>query len=289
MIKTHQLKLFLLLLLLGGGISCHAQQFPFFGFYRNIPAFYNPATAGLDYSFKSNLLYRSQWTGLEGAPISYLGQVNARLDRLRSGVGLNVVHDEIGYTQSTEITGNYNYQLSMNDNQQKIAFGFAPKFYFSERPTMNVDSSGTGTPTGWERTSNFTMNAGAVFKGQKLLLGASVMNILPAKAAFKIPIIYAPHTSVMASYDIRLTEQTTLVPAVHLLTDFNVMSVYLNARVQHQKLWWQLGYHNRTIIAAAGYRFLERINVGYMIEYDVEAPIFPHIWSHEVFLAYELK
>jgi len=68
-----------------------------------------------------------------------------------------------------------------------------------------------------------------------------------------------------------------------------VISLFFNARVEHEKLWWQLGYHNRTYHGAIGYRFLDRINAGYMIEYSTLAPLFPNVWSHEVFLACELK
>lgn len=283
------MRYYLTLVFLAICISGYAQQTPFFGFYRDVATFYNPAMAGLDHSFKSNLLYRNQWTGWDGAPVSYMGQVTAKLDRLQSGAGLNVVHDEIGFMQSTEITGNYNYQLPLNDDQQKIALGIAPKIYSLESPTMDVDSLGNGTPTGWERTSDFTMNAGAVFKGEKLMIGVSAMNILPTTAELNHPFKYALHSSVMASYDIQLNNQTIVAPAVHVLTDFKLMSVYLNARVQHEKLWWQLGYHIGTFNAAAGYRFIDRINLGYMIEYGVNAPVAPHLWSHEVFLAYELQ
>jgi len=68
------------------------------------------------------------------------------------------------------------------------------------------------------------------------------------------------------------------------------LNVFLGARVEHQKLWYQVGYHNRqNYNASIGYRFLDRINVGYMIGFWPNAPIYPNAWSHEAFIAYELK
>lgn len=247
--------------------------------------------AGLDHSFKSNLLYRNQWTGKDGAPASYMGQVTSKLDRLQSGVGLNVVHDDIGFMQSTSITGNYNYQWLLNDESNQLSVGIAPKFYAMQFPNLYVDSTGFGTPTNWNSSNAFTMNFGAAFQTEKLFIGVAAMNLIPTRQQLNDVFNYnhGLHISVMSSYAIKLTDNMNLIPNLHIQSDLIFLSTFLSARVEHQKLWYQLGYHNRTVNAAAGYRFMDRINVGYMIEYSTNATIFPHNWSHEIFLAYELQ
>lgn len=281
----------LLFLLLFFSLVGQAQQIPFFGFYRDVAPFFNPAMTGFDHSFRANLLYRNQWTGLEGAPISYVGQVGTRLNSINSGVGLNVMHEEIGFSKYSVLTGNYNYQWSLSDGQSKFSLGVAPKLYISQSPNLVIDSSGVATPSSWNRSQRFSMNVGAAFQTEKLFVGLSAQNLIPAQDNYGGNLDYMDelNLSVMTSYDIRLTDKMILIPNIHVLSDLKLVTVFVNAKVEHEKLWWQLGYHNRSYHAAIGYRFLDRINVGYMLEFSSEAPIYPHVWSHEAFIAYELK
>lgn len=279
---------FLLLLALSGT----AQQIPFYGFYRDVASFYNPAAAGLNHSFKANLLFRNQWNGLNGSPFSYMGQVETKLENINSGVGLNIMHEEIGFTKYTAITGNYNYQWLLNDKSSQLSVGIAPKFYAMQFPNLLVDSLGFGTTTDWNRSNAFTMNFGAAFQTEKLFIGVSAMNLIPTRQQLSDVFNYnhALHFSVMASYNVQLTENMKLIPNVHVQSDMVRLNVFLGARVEHQKLWYQVGYHNRqNYNASIGYRFLDRINVGYMIGFWPNAPIYPNAWSHEAFIAYELK
>ena len=174
--------------------------------------------AGFDHSFRAHLLFRSQWLGLQGAPMSYVGQAGAKLKSINSGVGLNVIHEEIGFSEYTAVTGNYNYQWSLNEGKSKLSLGAAPRFYSSENPNLVVDSSGVATPSSWNRSQRFSMNAGAAFKTEKLFVGLGVQNLIPAQDNYggNLDYVDALHLSVMTSYDVPLTDKITLVPNVHV-------------------------------------------------------------------------
>lgn len=284
--KNHLLILLLLFTAVG-----RAQHLPYFGFYKDLAPFYNPAMSGLDHDFRASLLYRNQWTGLLGAPLSYVGQVGEKLKELNSGIGLNVIHEEIGFNKYTAITGNYNYQFSFNDDQSYLSVGVAPKIFLMQFPNLNIDSSGIATPVSWIRSNAYTMNAGMTFQTEKLTIGLSAMNLIPTRQQLseELHFNHTLHLSIMASYAIQLAENMKLIPNFHFQSDMNVLNSYVAVRVEHQKLWYQFGVHNRlTLNASLGYRFLDRINIGYMIEYTSLAPIFPYVWSHEAFIAFEL-
>ncbi len=270
-----------------------AQQSSTYGFYRDVASYYNPATAGLDHSFKANLLYRNQWTGYPGAPINYMGLVEAKLQKHNSGVGLNIEHQSIGVASQTGVTGNYNYQWSLKDDSNTLTIGVAPKLYSLHFSSLyEEDSSGVLIESRPEARSNaFTMNLGTAFRTNKLFVAIAAMNLIPTEQQMsELNFGHSINFSVMASYDLQLTKNMKLIPNAHIQSDLVSMNFYVNARIEHEKLWYQVGYRNFQVLnASMGYCFMNRVNVGYMLHYSANALIFPYLWSHEAFIAYELR
>ena len=73
---------------------------------------YNPAVSGSVPFTKVNVFYRNQWTGFEGAPKTLLFSVDAsnKLLGFESGVGLNVVSDELGFQKNIAVKLDYAYR-----------------------------------------------------------------------------------------------------------------------------------------------------------------------------------
>ncbi|MCO6478223.1 MAG: type IX secretion system membrane protein PorP/SprF [Phaeodactylibacter sp.] len=72
---------------------------------------WNPAYAGMDNSLSATGIYRAQWAGLEGNPITQNVNVHMPLYIFSSGVGINLENDELGAERRTTGTVSYNYQL----------------------------------------------------------------------------------------------------------------------------------------------------------------------------------
>ncbi|MCB0592854.1 MAG: type IX secretion system membrane protein PorP/SprF [Lewinellaceae bacterium] len=72
---------------------------------------WNPAYAGLDNSLSATGVYRAQWTGLEGNPVTQNVNFHLPLYVLSSGIGVNLENDELGAERRTTGTVSYNYQL----------------------------------------------------------------------------------------------------------------------------------------------------------------------------------
>jgi type IX secretion system PorP/SprF family membrane protein len=81
----------------------------------------NPAYSGSHKYFTSTLLHRSQWVKLDGAPTTSVLALDGPLKNNSMGVGLMILHDQIGATDQTDIYGNYSYHLKLGDG--KLAFG----------------------------------------------------------------------------------------------------------------------------------------------------------------------
>src|SRR5688572_15611558 len=84
--------------------------------------FLNPAYAGSHGYTSSTLLHRSQWMQVEGAPRTSMAAVDGTLMNGTMGLGLSIVHDQIGVSRDLDIAGHYAYRLRVNE-AMTLAFG----------------------------------------------------------------------------------------------------------------------------------------------------------------------
>lgn len=83
----------------------------------------NPAYAGSRGVFSIAALYRSQWTGVDGAPTTQTLSLNTPVSN-NLGLGLSVVNDEIGNgtSQNTYFDADFSYTVPVS-NMAKLSFG----------------------------------------------------------------------------------------------------------------------------------------------------------------------
>jgi type IX secretion system PorP/SprF family membrane protein len=82
----------------------------------------NPAYAGSRDVFSAVALHRSQWLGFNGAPTSQTLSAHTPISDGKMGLGFNIVNDQIGITQQTDINAIYSYALEMS-RYTKLSFG----------------------------------------------------------------------------------------------------------------------------------------------------------------------
>lgn len=111
----------LLPLLLGIAQWTKAQQGPLMSHYMFNGLLLNPAYAGSKDFVSATLLYRRQWVGIEGAPLTYSGTVHGLLKKKRLGLGAVLQQDKIGETRQTDIYAALSYHLPLGDG--KLSFG----------------------------------------------------------------------------------------------------------------------------------------------------------------------
>lgn len=98
-----------------------AQQDPQYSLYMFNPLGVNPGYAGSREALSGVLVHRSQWVGLEGAPVTQAFSVNSPLKIRSMGVGLNVTNDKIGPKSIITATAVYAYRIKVGAG--KLAFG----------------------------------------------------------------------------------------------------------------------------------------------------------------------
>jgi len=116
-------KIGLLLLLLGTSLSMMGQQEAQYTQYMYNTLAINPAYAGTRGVLSLAGLYRSQWIGLDGAPVTQTFNIHAPIAN-RVGLGLSVVNDEIGNgtSQETFFDATFSYTIPVS-NTGNLSFG----------------------------------------------------------------------------------------------------------------------------------------------------------------------
>src|SRR3989304_6238820 len=101
--------------------TCVSQQNALYSQYMFNPFALNPAYAGSRQSTSAVLLYRNQWAGIDGAPVSKTFSIHTPMKGRRVALGFNVISDKIGPTNNIGAFGTYAYHLPLSAGNLSMA------------------------------------------------------------------------------------------------------------------------------------------------------------------------
>ncbi|HEY1024222.1 MAG TPA: PorP/SprF family type IX secretion system membrane protein, partial [Sphingobacteriaceae bacterium] len=105
-------------------LQAEAQQRPQFSQYLFNGVYINPAYSGYKESLYLHSFFRSQWTGMEGAPKTMSLALDGAINDGKVGLSLLVNHDQVGAQLQTSAYANYAYKLKMGYYENaRLAFG----------------------------------------------------------------------------------------------------------------------------------------------------------------------
>ncbi|WP_245812830.1 PorP/SprF family type IX secretion system membrane protein [Flagellimonas flava] len=177
--ELHPYKLLVFMFIGMVGISWAQKEPQYTQYMYNIGSF-NPAYVGTVEDPDISGLYRAQWVDIPGAPTTMRLGVNVPLSNERTGIGFNVVLDELGPSKQTFANVSYSYQVNLTD-ATKLSFGMVAGGSF-----LNLDySEGSFVDPSdpsivGDNFSNFypTVGAGLFMYEEDWYLGLSVPNFL---------------------------------------------------------------------------------------------------------------
>ena len=126
-----RIKLFLLILPLLGTAPLWAQQDVMISQYLFNGLLINPGYAGSHPYTSSSLLHRSQWNQFDGAPTTSVVALDGALRNNSMGVGILMVHDQIGLTTQTDVAVNFAYRMRLGAG--RLALGLKEVWPIPER------------------------------------------------------------------------------------------------------------------------------------------------------------
>jgi type IX secretion system PorP/SprF family membrane protein len=117
-------KVIIVLVLTFGCAAVFAQQAPMYTHYMYNTLSVNPAYAGSRDALTLTALYRTQWVGFKGAPVTQTFTMHTPLRNEHVGVGLSVLNDKIGPSNNTSVFFDYAYRINLSE-RAKLSFGLS--------------------------------------------------------------------------------------------------------------------------------------------------------------------
>ena len=151
---------FLLIALMFTAFAALAQQDAQYTQYMYNTINVNPAYAGSRGVMSIFGLHRTQWVGLDGAPVTNAASINTPINNSNLGVGLSFVNDKIGPTNENAISADVSYTVKTSETF-KLSFGVKGTANLFNLDVNKLNPQDAGDPQFQNLDADFTPNIGA--------------------------------------------------------------------------------------------------------------------------------
>lgn len=278
-------------LFLGLGVV-RAQQDPVYGQYIFNSTIINPAQAGVFGHSQWGVLYRNQWAGIDGAPITKSFFTNLRIAK-NMGLALGVYQDEVGPINDVTLQADVSHQVRLND-RWNMSGGLR---VIGSRITANLadlDNVQGGDPNFSENINSgfyLNMGMGMLVYDESSFFGLSIPKAIMREFEGQ-QILNAKMKQHMFAYggtSIAFNELWTLSPSVMLrFVKDSPFQFDVNA-VMNYKNTFDFGPMLRSLDVLGwlvGMRFNEQWYLGYQYEFPLQAIQQVTRQTHEISLRY---
>lgn len=256
----------------------------------------NPGYAGSRGVLSVYGLHRTQWVGLEGAPVTNNFTISSPVTE-RLGLGLSVINDRLGISSQNNIMLDVSYWIPTSDNF-KLAFGVKASANF-----LNVDygklTKRHSVDVLFENKNidnKFRPNIGAglYWYSDKTYVGLSIPFMLETKYYdnnIQSTASQRMHFDAIAGHVFDLTEQVKFKPATLVKYVAGApLQVDLSANfLFYDKLTLGAAYRwSAAMSALVGFQISDSFLIGYAYDKDTTRLGSFNSGSHEIFLRYEI-
>jgi len=241
------------------------------------PLTYNPAYAGSYEGMSFTSLYSSQWVGFEGAPKTVFVNGHGTFFGPNTGLGFEIMHDEIGVTSDTKILGNYAYHIQINREwNMSLGLKAGAAWYsvdFNRLSILNPNEVNNfdDTPT----NIDFNLGAGVFFHNENFYVGIGVPNFLKTTYVDSYNATLAnstPNYYLSTGYKINLENDVFLQPSalIRIVDGAPINALGAITLNWQENLYGSINIDlNSTIGGFAGFRFAEKFLIGYSYDASI--------------------
>lgn len=161
--------------------SLFGQQNALFSQYMFNTLALNPAYAGSRNVLAATALYRNQWVGIEGAPKTGTFTVDAPFAAERIGLGVQIVSDKIGITNTTTGVLSAAYRILMNNGSLSFGMEGTVAGYRAGFTDVSLDPSGPVADPSFAQDINktlFNFGSGIYYYSDRFYAGLSVKDFV---------------------------------------------------------------------------------------------------------------
>lgn len=277
-----------------------AQQQPTYTHYMYNTQAYNPAYAGSRQSISAVGIYRAQWVGYEGAPVTQSFCISAPISKERIGIGLSLDNDKIGPMKSTAVAADIAYHLPVSENG-KLSFGLKAGV---DMISSNLSGIKLDDPNDLSFTANVNnkttpkIGFGLYYYTSKFYAGFSspqlVTKSITADQNGNTIDVYTPkkHFYTTMGFVVALNEYLDLKPAMLLKVapgapvQMDISATCMYKKIMHAGIMYRSG---ESVGALVGFTFQNTLMLGYSYDWTIlNKTNAYHYGSHEVVVRFDL-
>lgn len=292
-----QLIFFLLLL----SVVSNAQQDSQFTQYMYNTINVNPAYAGSREAMSIFALHRTQWVGLDGAPVTNTLSLHTPINETNVGIGISIINDKIGPSDESSIAVDFSYSIKTSE-KYKLSFGIkgsANLLNVNFNKLNQYDQNDYSFENNIDNKFSPNIGVGLYYHSDDTYIGISAPNLLETKhfdkyagtGAISHIANESIHYFLTAGHVFDLTYNVKFKPALltkvvqgaPLQVDFSGNFMF------NEKFTVGLAYRwSAALSALVGFQASDSWFIGY--GYDLETTRLSNYnsGSHEIFLRYEL-
>ena len=261
------------------------------------PITYNPAYAGSYEGMSFTSLYSSQWVGFEGAPKTLFVNGHGTFFGPNTGLGAEIMHDEIGVTTDTKMLGNYAHHLRLNDNW-RLALGIKAgvSWYSVDYNKLRIRNTNEFNSLKTSITNiDINFGTGLFIHSDKFYLGIGIPNFLETTYFDDYNATLSnsrPNYYLSSCYKFDLENDIYLQPSalVRVVDGAPINAMFAGTLNWQEKFYGSLNIDlNSTIGGFAGFRFAEKYLFGYSYDTSINKFSTSNGGIHSFFLNIRLE
>jgi type IX secretion system PorP/SprF family membrane protein len=264
---------------------------------------YNPGVAGTSGMICATALNRQQWLGFEGAPSTTLFNISAPVSifKVKSGIGLVVESDNIGFDKDINLSAVYSYLMDLNIGKLGIGINLGminktldPKWNIPNGDGFTQPDQDPLIPVNKESFVAFDAGLGLYLKADKYYASLSVTHINQPKIKFtkeeaEVSTYISRHYYLTGGYTLQLPNPSLeLLPSFFAYSDGKVIQFNITSLVRYnKKVWGGVSYRaGDALIGIVGLELFNGIRFGYAYDFPLSDIRKNTSGSHEFMVNY---
>jgi type IX secretion system PorP/SprF family membrane protein len=290
------MKKIILVFFLFCNIAVFAQQDPLFTQYMFNKLVVNPAYAGSKELFTVDLLNRTQWVNIDGAPRTLTISAHTAMKNKKVGLGVYIFRDVLGPTNNQGIMGTYAYRIYMGSGSLAFGLQFGLKYYDFDWSQMNLKYPDILFDPQDVRRITPDANFGVYYQTNRMFVGVSSKQLLENEYGYTTNegtssfTKLTRHFYLMGGFAVPIVDNVVFRPSLMAKYVSNApMQLDLNASFLFGNVFW-VGASFRSakaITFLTEIKISERFKLGYSYDFYLNELQPFNYGSHEIRFGYE--
>jgi len=278
-------------------LFANAQHSPLVSHYMLNGLVINPAYTGSREVFTANAMYRNQWVGFEGAPVTQVVSAHTPLKNKSIALGVLFNNEKIGVSNATGISGNVAYRIQMG--AAKLSFGVSAGMkLLSAKNSDLLTADGNDMAFASDLRSNLQpdFGAGVYYSTNNYFVGVSVPTLISTNynisdEKLRLRSQAGLHNILInGGYLFELNDQFKLKPSTLIrISPVGSSQFDLNANlIYNDRFWLGVSYrHREALVGLIEFQINPQFKVAYAYDYALSVFRQYSSGSHEIGLQYE--